>query len=62
MEKSGIMANGAINEATAIEKMSQWSNPAQASAVVKQCIAAGGADPCEIAAKFLECSHKQKQM
>lgn len=61
LEKSGIMVNGNIEEAVAIEKFGQFTGPGAAEANVKQCKGAGGADPCEIAQKFLECIHKGKK-
>lgn len=54
------MVDGKINEAAAMEKIGQYVGADQAANVFNQCKEAGGADPCEIGSKLLECIHKNK--
>lgn len=56
------MVDGKINEAVALEKFSMFGSPDQAKATVEQCKGVAGANPCEIAQKFVECSAKMKPM
>lgn len=55
------MTDGKINEAAAIEKVSLFAGPEQATSMVNQCKGVTGADPCEVASKFFECTNKLKQ-
>lgn len=59
-EKSGVIVDGKINEANAVEKISMFAGPEQAANIFNQCKGVGGADPCEIALKFFECTNKNK--
>lgn len=54
------MANGKINEAVAVEKISMFAGPEQAAIIFDQCKEIGVADPCEMAFKFFECTNKNK--
>lgn len=59
-EKTGIMTDGKINEAVAVEKISMFAGPEQAANIFNQCKNVGGADPCESALKLFECTNKNK--
>lgn len=61
-EKAGVMTDGKINDAVAVEKISMFAGPEQAANIFNQCknVGGGGADPCESALKFFECTNKNK--